>query len=286
MVSKKQEVHMPTPEYQKTGYLYSDYKLFHISDHRKRRFSCHYHDFDKVLVLLRGRVRYIIEGKAYPLQPYDVVLVPHHAIHYPEVDFSAPYERLILYISPLFLESYKTEGYDLSDCFRNPRSNVLRHPSMAGSDMLKTLLTLDQSCGDDAYAASLYEKLLFLQFMIQLNRTALSTHAAYSEAIYYHPKINDIILHINSHLTEDLSIDALAEHFLLSKYYMMRLFKAQTGYTIGNYINSKRLLSAREMIMRGKPLTQVCYDCGFQDYSAFSRAFKAMFGMAPKSFRP
>ena len=63
---------------------------------------------------------------------------------------------------------------------------------------------------------------------------------------------------------------------------MMRLFKQETGYTIGNYISSKRLLLAKELILSGMPATQACFDCGYKDYSTFSRAYKKNFGKSPR----
>ena len=76
-------------------------------------------------------------------------------------------------------------------------------------------------------------------------------------------------------------IDLIAGQFYISKYYMMRLFKQETGYTLGQYISQKRLLLAKELLSSGVPGTQVCYDCGFKDYSTFSRAYKQLFGVTP-----
>ena len=64
---------------------------------------------------------------------------------------------------------------------------------------------------------------------------------------------------------------------------MMRRFKAETGYTIHGYLNEKRLLLAREKIGAGEPLIRVSEDCGFQDYSTFSRAYKKRFGASPNT---
>lgn len=63
---------------------------------------------------------------------------------------------------------------------------------------------------------------------------------------------------------------------------MMRLFKQETGYTLGQYITQKRLLLARELILSGVPSTQVCFDCGFRDYSTFSRSYKKLFQESPR----
>ena len=66
---------------------------------------------------------------------------------------------------------------------------------------------------------------------------------------------------------------------------MMRKFKAETGYSIHQYITSKRLLKARSLLRSDLPLTKICFDCGFRDYSTFSRAFRELFHQTPKDYR-
>ena len=114
--------------------------------------------------------------------------------------------------------------------------------------------------------------------MIHLNRAALSNDLEYLNTSTCNSKIMDLLAYINEHLAEDLSIDHLAQTFYISRYHMMRLFKEEMGYTIGNYISYKRLSLAKELIEKGMPVTQACLDCGFKDYSTFSRAYKKRFG--------
>ena len=66
---------------------------------------------------------------------------------------------------------------------------------------------------------------------------------------------------------------------------MMRLFKAETGVTIGHYITYRRLLLARRYIHSGMPITDACFTCGFQSYSAFSRAYKQEFKEPPRKLK-
>ena len=105
--------------------------------------------------------------------------------------------------------------------------------------------------------------------MIHLNRAAIKNRVEFLDTSLYNPKIVDLIQYINQHLTESLDVDFLSSRVYLSKYYMMRLFKAETGYTIGNYITYRRLLLARTLILDGMPITQACLASGFQDYSTF-----------------
>ena len=268
-------------QYSKKGYLNSEFRLFHLTDQETQEVDYHYHDFDKITIFIKGSVTYTIEGKSYELRPYDIVLVRHGDIHRLTVDNSKVYERIIVYISPNFMNAYKTDSYDLSCCFQKAlqeESNVLRIPSLEKSSLFRSITRLEQSFADDGYAADLYRQVLFLEFMVHLNRAARKNRLEFIDTDNCNAKIVDILRYINDHLTGDLGIDTLAGKFYISKYYMMRRFKQETGYTLGQYISQKRLLFAKELISSGVPAFQVCFDCGFRDYSTFSRAYRKAFG--------
>ena len=272
-------------QYEKKGYLNSEFRLFHLTDQETKEVDYHYHDFDKITIFIRGKVNYMIEGRSYDLKPYDIVLVKQGDIHRLTVDNSCPYERIIVYISPNFMNAYKTDSYDLSYCFQKAEeehSNVLRIPSLKNSSLFQSITRLEKSFSDDGYASDLYRQVLFLEFMIHLNRAARKNRLEFIDTDNCNTKILDILQYINENLNHDLNIDILSDHFYISKYYMMRLFKQETGYTLGHYISQKRLLLAKELILTGVSGTQACFDCGFKDYSTFSRAYKKFFHESPR----
>ena len=272
-------------QYIKKGYLNSEFRLFHLTDQETREVKYHYHDFDKITIFIKGHVIYTIEGKSYELSHYDIVLVRHNDIHRLVVDNSQIYERIIVYISPNFMNAYKTDSYDLSYCFQKAEeehSNVLRIPSLKNSSLFQSITRLEKSFSDDGYASDLYRQVLFLEFMIHLNRAARKNRLEFIDTDNCNTKILDILQYINENLNHDLNIDILSDHFYISKYYMMRLFKQETGYTLGHYISQKRLLLAKELILTGVSGTQACFDCGFKDYSTFSRAYKKFFHESPR----
>ena len=159
---------------------------------------------------------------------------------------------------------------------------MLRISSLEKSSLFRSIMRLEHSFSDDGYASELYRQVLFLEFMIHLNRAARKNRLEFIDTQNYNLKIQEILQYVNDHLAEDLTIDGLAGRFFISKYYMMRLFKQETGYTLGQYITQKRLLLARELILSGVPSTQVCFDCGFRDYSTFSRSYKKLFQESPR----
>ena len=272
-------------DYTKRGYLNSNFKIFHLTDTVTKEFEFHYHDFHKITIFIKGKVQYLIEGKSYELEPYDIVLVNRNEIHRIIMDSTMPYERIIIYISPEFMTSYNTDSYDLSYCFKKAKkehSNVLRLHSAEKTSLIKATERMERSLQDSEFASELYRQILFLEFMIQLNRAAFKNQIEYLDTKLYNPKVVHIMQYIKSHLTDDLDIDTLSQTFYISKYYMMRLFKAETGYTIGNYITYRRLLKARTLILEGMSVTQSCFASGFHDYSTFSRAYRSEFSETPK----
>lgn len=263
----------------KTGYLKEDFRLFHINDRTDREFEWHYHDFHKIIVFVSGKVTYHIEGKAYQLKPQDILLVSQGAIHKPEIDPSIPYERYIFWIRDDLSSS------ELNTCFQkaNDRSfNLIRLDSVLQEKLKDLLPEIEHSLRDTQFGDSILSKALFAQFMVYINRIFLKSSSAPDQKSYSSDsQVEQLLKYINRNLSENLSIDHLAEKFFFSKYHMMRKFKKETGYTIHNYIISKRLLHARSLITQGTPVMKAAMQSGFQDYTAFVRAYKKQFGTVP-----
>ena len=264
---------------EKTGYLKEDFRLFHINDQTKKDFSYHYHDFHKIIVFISGKVTYHIEGKAYHLKPRDILLVSQGAIHKPEIDPSVPYERYIFWIRD------DLSCQELNTCFQkaNDRSFNLVRADSALQERLKDLLPeIEQTLQNKHFGDTVLRNALFTQFMIYINRIFLRTSSSPDKKTYSSDtQVEQLLKYINRNLSENLSIDRLANRFFFSKYHMMRKFKNETGYTIHNYITSKRLLMARSLISQGMPVMKAAQASGFHDYTTFVRAYKKQFGKAP-----
>ena len=275
---------MEPEQYGRRGYLLEDFRLFHLRDTDMAPVDWHYHTFHKIIFFLSGQASYDIEGQRYALQPGDIVLVGRGDIHRPEVVDGIPYERAILYISPEFLRSQSSDDCDLEACFAMARREfrfALR-PAAQDRRLPATLAALEQSLTGSGFGAELLSRALFLQLMVHVSRGLLDRGLSYVSGAVGDEKIVAILRYLNDHLTERLSIDDLAAQFYVSKYHMMRRFRAETGYTIHSYLVGKRLLLARELIAGGMAVTAACYHSGFQDYSTFSRAYKRQFGVTPR----
>ena len=266
--------------YVQRGYLHEDFRLFHLRGAMEESVDWHYHTFHKIIEFLGGESGYGVEGKQYLLQPGDLVLVPQGCIHRPEAEPNAPYERRILYLSPEFLRR-AGGSCDLAACFDRAREEFrfVVHPADGTGG--GQLTALEHAEREDAFGRELLAQSLLFQFLIGLNRAMAGNTLQYAKPAAYDRKIESILRYLSAHLTEPVSIDDLAARFFVSKYHMMRQFRAQTGYTIHGYLTGKRLMFARAMIAAGTPVLQASEESGFGDYSAFLRAYRKQFGAAP-----
>ena len=274
--------------YDKKGYLYQHFRIFHLYDSSLKPIAFHYHDFHKIILFLSGQASYLIEGKTYPLQPRDILFVSAGEIHRPITVPGASYERIVIYIAPDFLSHWSQDHQDLSQCFRvaHETSSVMHAPVGKSHDLLFHMNKLEQVAHQQGYANELYVEILFIEFLILLNRSLLDKELQQLSTASYDNRIQKVLFYINQHLTEPLPIDQLLDVAHMSKFHLMRKFKTDTGYSIHQYINSKRLLLAKNLLATTKlSVTDICFQCGFGDYSSFAREFKKNLQLTPKQFR-
>jgi len=266
-------------DYQKRGYLLQDFRLFHLQEAQSNRIDYHYHEFCKLFFLLSGTGSYTVEGRRYLLKSGDVVRIGSHCLHRPE--FEGSYERVILYISPAFLKAQSTPDCDLMDCFAG-EEYVLRPTEQQAGRLAKLTQALERELSGSSYGREILGRGILLRLLVEISR-GLQKHEGMQPSPVQ-PKdsrMRNLVAYLDAHFTEDLRIDDLAEDFFLSKYHMMRLFKAETGMSVHGYLSERRLLMARDLIAKGVAATDACFRSGFGSYSAFSRAYSKLFGASP-----
>ena len=95
----------------------------------------------------------------------------------------------------------------------------------------------------------------------------------------------EVIAYAGEHFKEDLSSGELSRFFGYDEAYFCRRFKAITGLPPTLYIRILRLEYARKEIKKEKrTLSEIALECGFSDYSYFSRCFKRHFGLSPSEY--
>ncbi len=266
-------------QFTKQGYLLEDFRLFHLKSAAGVRTEYHYHEFCKLLLLVSGSGGYWVAGQRYALQPGDMVLVGDRVVHRPEFEAGAPYERIIVYISPDFLRRNSTQDCDLLECFaQNP---VLRSEK-GRARLFQLAQQLEHELSGTETGRVILSRGHLLGLLVEiLRQQSAGTAPEPAKPAPTDQRIRQILAYIDAHLEEDLTVDAIAEQFYLSKFHMMRLFRAGTGSSVVGYITHRRLMKARDLIAAGVPATESCFRVGFGSYSSFTRAYGKYFGTTP-----
>ncbi len=267
----------------RAGYLRESYHYFHLKDSAGQELDYHFHEFDKLVILLSGSVDYLVEEQRYTLTPWSVLLVRHHTIHKAVIDRAVPYDRVIVYLDRRFFER-SAPGVGLMDCFdwADQSGQYLLTPDEEQKKALAEAMTSYEALiGDRQLGAQMMRDSCISRLLVHVNRPSDSSSLPRGAETVSDPKIAQALSYINENLAGDLSVEALCEQVFLSRYQFMRLFKAQTGLTVHAYVRQKRLLYAARLIREGTNANQAAEAAGFSDYSTFHRAFRSSFGVSP-----
>ena len=98
--------------------------------------------------------------------------------------------------------------------------------------------------------------------------------------------VQKVITQIDSDLTADLSLNALAEHLNVNASYLSSLFRKETGSTLTEYVNRKRVEHGILLLnSTSLQIQTIAQYCGISDVNYFTKLFKKHYNKTPKEYR-
>ncbi len=265
-----------------------NYEIFYYHDVGLHHISPHAHSHYEFYFLLEGNLDYQIDDLTYDLKPGDFLLIPPGRKHKPLIHSEEiPYRRIVLWFSQAYYERLLAHCGDFAYGYQfalSRRQYRFRHDFITSQDIQGKLFELIEEIQGQQSFHDLHCELKMAAFLAYINRLIyeMNTPAAAAHETPLYLRLCD---YINTHLTEDLSLDVLAKEFFSSKYHISHSFKEHMGLGIHQYITKKRLHAIKSGIPFGTPLTQLASDYGFLDYTSFYRAFKKEYDLSPKEYR-
>ncbi len=236
----------------------------------------HSHPYYHMFLIVKGHFRFEIENTSYQLSPVQCLLVPRETKHAycNEKDIPTEYLEIKFTLPKGAMDTRLLRaGIQISD---HPLVNQLF------KQILKEYSDLAYMA-DDAAAAYLSA---LLNALSEKDRYQSTRQFRYVDASSYSELSQQIIHHLESHYSEDLSLDALAESLGYNKSYLCVAFKKDTHFTILDCLNMIRIRRAAELIVYSDhSLTQVADLCGFASVSHFNRVFLKYVGTTPGQCR-
>lgn len=234
-------------------------------------YPVHTHKGYELLLLKKGEVSYVVDGQTHSLRKNSLVFTRPDTPHRIQVESDDTYDRYNLLFSPDSLPKELLEKIP-SDL----------HVLHFGGDRLVTGIfekmdyycqTLPEAFRSRAMKA-LTEEMLW-------NIIINTTNGKDDHSRFRHPLTGSVLDYMDRHLLEIQTVDQICVALGVSKSYLHQIFRDDLSSTPKAYLNQRRLELARREILLGAKASALYTLCGFDDYSAFYRAYKKQFGYTP-----
>lgn len=249
---------------QEAGYLKS------LKSHISRRE--HLNSF-LFFIVLSGSGQFTYCGKIHPLKAHDCVFI----------DCNMPYSHCSSEEDPWELMWVHFNGGGISSYWDYYESIV--PGSVFHTELYTDFTTAIETCiqlqkTNDLKSEFLISKLLTDLLTLCITRTPADTHRESTQ------KLEQVREYIDSHFFEKLSLDSIAGKFYISKFYLSREFKKYYGVTIGDYLRTKRITHAKELLrFSNKSIDEIARLCGIPDGNYFSKTFRKLEGCSASEYR-
>ncbi|RDU97626.1 AraC family transcriptional regulator [Trinickia dinghuensis] len=245
----------------------------------KFSFDRHFHLDYHIGLVTEGVQRLGYGGKTVLTGPGSVSLMPPGEIH----DGVGVGERgYTLRTFRLSRELLGSVAEDLSGTAREPElaGATLEDPEVAAQ--LVRLFDVMQASGQSGALAVQSEWLRLLNLLLTRSRAIVPQQESGALSPQQWQRVRDYCF---AHLSEKITLDALAALCDLGRFQFLRQFKQTVGMTPHAWLLRLRLEHACSMLSRSsQTIAEVAQGVGFYDQSHFNRAFRQAFGVAPSGY--
>lgn len=217
-------------------------------------------NYSEITIVLKGELQYKVNGTTVSLKDGDLVYIETGSTRQRKEAEKTDY------VSFNFTSDFPVElPIFLSDCLGDIVKNIIQTFDLIFEN--KTVNLQDERISH-----------LFICLLCQLKKQ----YASSTEP----ELIRKIKAYIQQNLSNKIALSDISTHVNYSVSHCTMFFKQYTGLSIVDYINKKRIILAKSLLMdRDSTLTQIAKSVGFSDPNYFSRVFKKEVGLSPLHYK-
>lgn len=246
----------------------ADRQNYHYVKHKNGSFSQpHFHSAAEFIIVRRGRMLASVSGKEYIIGAGEGCFADRFCVH----SFSEPEKDTEIYI---FVGSGEIFAPVIEELGGVPDTKF----TFSDFDLLDRVIEYYESAKNESVKLSVFKGAVTLLLAAVAEKNTLLPKSGRDSSA----DICDILLYINEHFTEDLTLDSLAARFGYSPQYFSRIFHRYMKINLTEYINVARVNYARKQLSHGKSVAEIAFESGFGSMPSFYRAYKKVFGELPR----
>ena len=255
----------------------------------------HHHDSYEILFIIESDNHLYVKGECYELLSRQLVFFAPALLHTIVCNNSSEYRRVSLNFNADFVEDIlnSCNCLDVLDVFNmdagQANFNIVNLDIHSFNIMNGYIAELQEAYKDhmdrqDKYSMTRLKLNLctFLVRIYELCKSGKNERVALAQGNL----VVDVTDFLDAHYMENITLPMLSAKFHVSESYISRKFSKATGMTIVEYLQHRRILEAQKMLTDpAVPISEICYDNGFNNIQHFYRTFKKVTGITPSKWR-
>ncbi len=248
--------------------------VYKMTKGRNEELPDHLHDWFEMIYVYQGKGVFFIDQSFYELEPGDLILIPGNTIHRSDLRKEERVTSTALFFNPNLVSNTFPSGQTFLQLFNQAREKKeyryrLEVPHrLKLEELLEELWQEEESEHPDrAQALALYLHLILLY----LNRLELKKVSSGRQPEWLKGSLN----YIEQNLKKPIELESLAANAAVSPTYFSRMFKQAIGLTVSDYLTTKRMIAAKELLKQSNETIQtIAANSGYQSMPHFYRTFK------------
>ena len=267
----------------------NDYEGFYGISFNRQHYGFHCHDFYEIYLHISGARQFGVDNEVYMLKPDQLIIVPPFHMHGLMCEQTLPrYERAYLYCSTDFLATVGCGQIDLIQ-FLSERTKgqgcLIYSLKREIADECMNYMSTVMKNGENNAPVDRFRDLTYILPLFRIILDTLRGSSPQLPAVTANPMMHQVLVYINEHYMEPLTLESLSETFGISVSTLSHEFMRYIHHSVYNYILYRRVILAKQKLFEPLTLSEISYLCGFGDYSNFLRSFKKLTGVSPSEYR-
>ena len=252
----------------------------------------HHHTALEITMVLSGSGIYATDESEFSFESGDIFLFGTDERHWiKKLDCRTDF--LNVHFEPRFIwsENFGISSGELIRVFLNRKKNPLNKLDMTKESSMsvkRLIFQMEKELEEKKREHEIMLKVHLVNILIEMIRSFEGqideNDFSYNAQALHH--IERSLKYIDSHLSENITLEEIANVAHMSKNYFCRIFKKLNGMSPWDYITVKRIDLARRLLSdKDKTVLEVAMLCGFNNTANFNRAFRKVTGKTPSEIR-